>query len=89
MGVIGAGQMGRGMIAQIASIPRMIVTGISDLSLDYAQKAKEAYLASAKVKNDVLISTDAKEIIHSDWNEVIVDATGYLKQEQKLRLKRY
>lgn len=30
VGVIGAGQMGRGMIAQIVSIPGMIVTGISD-----------------------------------------------------------
>lgn len=50
VGVIGAGQMGRGMIAQIASIPGMIVTGISDLSLDYAQKAKEAYLVRQKLK---------------------------------------
>lgn len=87
VGVIGAGQMGRGMIAQIASIPGMIVTGISDLSLDYAQKAKEAYLASAKVKNDVLISTDAKEIIHSDWNEVIVDATGVPEAGAKIALE--
>lgn len=41
VGVIGAGQMGRGMIAQIASIPGMIVTGISDLSLIMHKKRKK------------------------------------------------
>lgn len=50
VGVIGAGQMGRGMIAQIATIPGMIVTGVSDLFVENAEKAKEAYLASSEEK---------------------------------------
>ena len=33
VGVIGAGQMGFGMIAQISTIPGMAVTGISDINL--------------------------------------------------------
>lgn len=76
VGVIGAGQMGRGMIAQIATIPGMVVSGVSDLFIENAVKAKEAYYASSKEKNELLISSDFKEIIHSDLNEVIVDATG-------------
>jgi predicted homoserine dehydrogenase-like protein len=76
VGVIGAGQMGFGMISQISSIPGMIVAGISDIHLDNAQKAKDAYLYSSQIKNDVLISTDFKEIINSDKVEIIVDATG-------------
>lgn len=76
VGVIGAGQMGFGMISQISSIPGMIVAGISDINLDNAQKAKDAYLFSSQVKNDVLISTDFKEVVNSDKVEIIVDATG-------------
>ena len=48
VGVIGAGQMGRGMVAQISTIPGMIVTGISDLNIEAAQKAKEAFNKSSK-----------------------------------------
>ena len=43
VGVIGAGQMGFGMIAQIASIPGMVVAGISDINMDNALKAKKAF----------------------------------------------
>lgn len=87
VGVIGAGQMGRGMIAQIATIPGMIVTGVSDLFVENAEKAKEAYLASSEVKNDLLVSADFKEIIHSDLNEVIVDATGVPEVGAKIALE--
>lgn len=76
VGVIGAGQMGFGMISQISTIPGMIVTGISDIKLENAKKAKEAYESSSKIKNQVLISTDFKEIINSEQVEIIVDATG-------------
>ena len=75
-GVIGAGQMGFGMIAQISTIPGMAVTGISDINKDAAQRAADAYNASAEKKVDILVSSDFKEIIHSDKVEVIVDATG-------------
>ena len=76
VGVIGAGQMGFGMIAQISTIPGMAVTGISDINKDAAQRAADAYNASAEKKVDILVSSDFKEIIHSDKVEVIVDATG-------------
>lgn len=76
VGVIGAGQMGSGMIAQISTIPGMIVAAISDINLDNAKRAAEAYNASATQKVNILTSTDFKEVIHSDKVEVIVDATG-------------
>lgn len=76
VGVIGAGQMGHGMIAQISTIPGMAVTGISDIHLDAANKAADAYNASANVQVDILTTTDYKEVINSDAVEVIVDATG-------------
>ena len=66
VGVIGAGQMGFGMIAQISTIPGMAVTGISDINKDAAQRAADAYNASAEKKVDILVSSDFKEIIHSD-----------------------
>ncbi|MBO1306432.1 NAD(P)-dependent oxidoreductase [Enterococcus sp. 669A] len=76
VGVIGAGQMGFGMVAQISTIPGMAVTGVSDIHIDAAKRAADAYNASAEKKVDILTSSDFKEIIHSDKVEVIVDATG-------------
>ncbi|MGO3792864.1 MAG: NAD(P)H-dependent oxidoreductase [Enterococcus gilvus] len=87
VGVVGAGQMGRGMIAQIATIPGMVVTGVSDLFVENAEKAKEAYYASADIKNEVVVSADFKEIIHSDKTEVIVDATGVPEVGAKIALE--
>lgn len=76
VGVVGAGQMGFGMISQIATIPGMIVTGISDINLESAQKAKVAFLESSTVKNDVLVTTNFKEVVNHPDVEVLVDATG-------------
>ncbi|HCE11640.1 MAG TPA: NAD(P)-dependent oxidoreductase [Enterococcus sp.] len=87
VGVIGAGQMGRGMIAQIASIPGMQVTGISDLFLDQARHAKELYTASSEDKHSVTIASDYKEIIHDPQTEVIVDATGVPEVGAKIALE--
>lgn len=50
VGVIGAGQMGFGMISQIAAIPGMSVVGISDIHVEAAQKAADAYNANATKK---------------------------------------
>lgn len=49
VGVIG-GQMGFGMISQIAAIPGMSVVGISDIHVEAAQKAADAYNATATKK---------------------------------------
>lgn len=87
VGVIGAGQMGFGMIAQISSIPGMIVAGISDIQLSNAQKAADAYLASENKKNQVQTSTDFKEIVHSPHVEVVVDATGVPEVGAKIALE--
>lgn len=76
VGVIGAGQMGHGMIAQISTIPGMAVTGVSDINLEAANTAAEAYNASASTQVEILTTTDYKEVINSDQVEVIVDATG-------------
>lgn len=86
VGVIGAGQMGKGMIAQIATIPGMTVTGISDIIIDNANAAKDAYLYSSKNKHNVLTTTDYKEVIYSDNVEVIVDATGIPEIGAKIAL---
>ncbi|GAA5103628.1 SAF domain-containing protein [Orbus sasakiae] len=87
VGVIGAGQMGAGMIAQIATIPGMSVTGISDINLSAAQKAADAYNASAEKKIDILIANDFKEIINSNHVEIIVDATGVPEVGAKIALE--
>ncbi|RDV40463.1 NAD(P)H-dependent oxidoreductase [Lacticaseibacillus paracasei] len=87
VGVIGAGQMGFGMIAQIAGIPGMVVTGISDINLENANKAKEAFLASSKRANEVLTSTDFREVVNDANVEVLVDATGVTEVGAQLALE--
>lgn len=87
VGVIGAGQMGYGMISQISTIPGMVVSGISDISIDNAERAAAAYNASAERKADILTSTNFKEVIHSDKVEVIVDATGVPEVGAKISLE--
>lgn len=76
VGVIGAGQMGRGMISQIATIPGMVVTGVSDINLDNAKKAAAEFEANATIKVDTLTTTNFREVIQSDKVDVVVDATG-------------
>ncbi|MFD2214741.1 NAD(P)H-dependent oxidoreductase [Metabacillus endolithicus] len=76
VGVIGAGQMGFGMIAQISTIPGMSVAGISDINLDAAKRAEDFYLSRISKKEQIVVTNDFKEVIHSPNVEVIVDATG-------------
>lgn len=76
VGVIGAGQMGRGMIAQISTIPGMIVSAISDLNTEAAKNAADAYNKSAKEENEIFITSNFKEVINNRNVEVVVEATG-------------
>ncbi|MDM5228283.1 SAF domain-containing protein [Cytobacillus sp. NJ13] len=76
VGVIGAGQMGFGMIAQISRIPGMIVTGVCDVNTEAARKAADCYNSQSKKRNPVLVTSDYREVIQSRDVEVIVDATG-------------
>lgn len=79
--------MGYGMVSQISTIPGMIVAGISDINLDAAKRAADAYNASAAEKVNILTSTDFKEIVHSPNVEVIVDATGVPEAGAKISLE--
>jgi predicted homoserine dehydrogenase-like protein len=76
VGVIGAGQMGFGMIAQISTIPGMSVTGISDINLEAAQRAEDYYKSHTTKKGSIIVTNDFREVIQSSNVEVIVDATG-------------
>jgi predicted homoserine dehydrogenase-like protein len=87
VGVIGAGQMGFGMISQIAQIPGMAVAGISDIHLEAAKRAADAYNFNANTKGNIVVSSDFKEVIHSDAVEVIVDATGVPEVGAKISLE--
>lgn len=87
VGVVGAGQMGRGMIAQISTIPGMIVTGISDLKLENAEAAAKAFNESSKDHIDIHTSSDFSDIIYDDNVEVIVEATGVTEVGAKVSLE--
>lgn len=76
VGVVGAGQMGYGMICQIATIPGMGVFGISDINEDNLTKAKTSYIEMSNYRNDVYTSLDFKDMIKHADVDVIVDATG-------------
>jgi len=76
VGVIGAGQMGFGLITQISRIPGMIVGGVSDVNVERAQKAVDYYQSQENRKVNTLVSADYREVIQSSNVEVIVDATG-------------
>jgi len=76
VGVIGAGQMGSGMIAQISTIPGMEVRAISDLNINAAKKAVDSYNKSSENSVDILVDTDFKKVINHENVEVVVEATG-------------
>src|SRR5699024_1266518 len=76
VGVIGAGQMGYGLISQISRIPGMVVGGISDIRKENADKAKDFYVSQEKNKINTVVSADYREVIQSDNVQVVVDATG-------------
>lgn len=76
VGVIGAGQMGFGMIAQISNIPGMIVAGVCDVNVAAAQRAADYYNSKSVKRNPVIVTNDYREVIQSQTVEVIVDATG-------------
>ncbi|KXG09121.1 SAF domain-containing protein [Anoxybacillus rupiensis] len=76
VGVVGAGQMGFGLISQISRIPGMEVRGICDVNMEAAERASSYYQSKVTKKHPVLVSSDYRKVIQSDEVEVIVDATG-------------
>ncbi len=87
VGVIGAGQMGYGMISQIATIPGMVVAGVADIRLENAQKAVDAYHSFSNKKEKIVVSNNFKEVIQSSEVEVVVDATGVTEAGAKIALE--
>ncbi|AHY47757.1 putative homoserine dehydrogenase [Rubrobacter radiotolerans] len=91
VGLVGAGQMGRGFIAQVANIPGMRVAGAADID---PKRAAEAFkragqeptysLAKGSAKSSANGSADASPAVTDDAGElarwegvdVIVEATG-------------
>ncbi|MCG1009553.1 NAD(P)-dependent oxidoreductase [Salinicoccus sp. ID82-1] len=91
VGLVGAGQMGRGMISQIASMNGMKVVATADINLDSITSAyrnaglEEADIATAENKEDAdkaiaegrsVALTDAGLMSELDGVDVVVDATG-------------
>jgi len=87
VGVIGAGQMGFGMIAQISRIPGMTVAGICDVNLTAAQSAADFYLSQSVIKDEIIVTDDFRKVIQSNKVEVIVDATGVPEVGAKVALE--
>lgn len=91
VGLVGAGQMGRGMISQIASMNGMKVVATSDIQIDNVTRAYElAGIPSGEVmvadtlgqaeqavkENKSVAMTDSDLLCRVDGIDVIVDATG-------------
>ncbi|HVA88138.1 MAG TPA: SAF domain-containing protein [Candidatus Saccharimonadales bacterium] len=91
LGVVGAGQMGTGLVSQMAPLPWFDVTGVADIDLD---RARAAYRQAGVADDDVqvvedlpdaeraraagrrIVTRSAEILAHLPGNEVIVEATG-------------
>lgn len=82
IGLIGAGQMGRGFIAQVAGIPGMEVTAACDIDPDLAADAfrraglKPTYGLKGSSGISHAVTDDAAEVARYDNVDVLVEATG-------------
>lgn len=74
--VVGAGQMGRGLIAQISRVPGMKVCGVCDVNLEAAERAVSFYKSQLKIEHPIRVSSDFKSVIECEDVQVVVDATG-------------
>ncbi|WP_027415371.1 NAD(P)H-dependent oxidoreductase [Aneurinibacillus terranovensis] len=86
--VIGAGQMGYGLIAQISRIPGMQVRGVCDVNVSAAERAANYYLGQlGDRKHDILVNKDFRKVIQQETVDVVVDATGVPEVGAKLALE--
>lgn len=80
VGLVGAGQMGRGFIAQVAGIPGMEVTAVADIDPERAMTALREVgqepVQGAGRSGQPGVTDDAGEISRSDNVDVVVEATG-------------
>lgn len=86
VGVVGAGQMGYGMICQIASIPGMEVVAVSDIKFENAKKAAISYNQYSDKETDVYVTENYKKLVEHPDVEVVVDATGVPEVGAKIAL---
>jgi len=81
VGLVGVGQMGRGLVAQVAGIPGMAITTAADVD---AQRALEAFREAGAepvvgTNGDPAkpsVTDDALEVARADSVDVVVEATG-------------
>jgi predicted homoserine dehydrogenase-like protein len=88
--VIGAGQMGFGMIAQISRIPGMQVRGVCDVNLSAAETAVDYYTSKlGDRKHPVVVGNDMRQVIQNDAVDIVVDATGVPEVGAKIALETF
>ena len=81
VGLVGAGQMGRGFVAQVSGIPGMEVVAAADVD---AERALTAFREAGREPVEGLngsperpaVTTDAVELARSESVDVVVEATG-------------
>ena len=81
VGLVGAGQMGRGFIAQVAGIPGMEVTAVADIESERAISAfrevgRDPATSGEGRPGRPRVTDDAEELSRSDSVDVVVEATG-------------
>ena len=81
IGLVGAGQMGRGFIAQVAGIPGMETVAVADVDLERGLGAfREAGLDPVEGlgggNGRPAVTDDARELARSGAVDVVVEATG-------------
>ncbi|HEX4992491.1 MAG TPA: Gfo/Idh/MocA family oxidoreductase, partial [Rubrobacteraceae bacterium] len=81
VGLVGAGQMGRGFVAQVSGIPGMEVVAAADVDAERALTAfREAGGKPVEGLNGSperpAVTTDAVELARSESVDVVVEATG-------------
>jgi predicted homoserine dehydrogenase-like protein len=81
VGLVGAGQMGRGFVAQVSGIPGMEVVAAADVDAERALTAfREAGSEPVEGLNGSperpAVTTDAVELARSESVDVVVEATG-------------
>lgn len=81
VGLVGAGQMGRGFVAQVVGIPGMEVVIAADIDLGHALSAfrgigREPVEGRNGHPDRPAVTEDASDVAHSEAVDVVVEATG-------------
>lgn len=74
VGLVGAGQMGRGMVAQIEGMKGMQVIAIADINID---SVTSAYTFANVNENEIAIIDSLEDANHAVLNKQVVATTNY------------